>query len=78
MGRPKKQGKHSTRVLSGRGRPAPAWVRELARLGFGTRGPCTACDEWATLLNGFCAACTRTSPCIDTRSQAQAESANTP
>jgi len=56
MRRAKKQGKHSTRLLSGRGRRAPAWVRELARLGLGTRGPCTACVEWATLRNGVCAA----------------------
>jgi hypothetical protein len=67
MRRATKQGKHSTRLLSGRGRRAPAWVRELARLGLGTRGPCTACVEWATLRNGVCAACARASACMDTR-----------
>ena len=70
MGRAKKQGKYSTRVLSGRGRPAPAWVRELARLGLGTRGPCTTCDAWATLRNGLCVACARASTCIETRAEA--------
>jgi hypothetical protein len=40
--------------ISGRGRRAPAWVRELERLELGVRGQCPSCDKWGTLQNGIC------------------------
>ena len=49
-----KKANQTKALISGRGRRAPAWVRELERLELGVRGQCPSCDKWGTLQNGIC------------------------
>jgi hypothetical protein len=50
----RKKANQARALLSGRGRRAPAWVRELERLGLGVRGQCPLCREWGTIRDGAC------------------------
>jgi len=56
-----KRANQSKALISGRGRRAPHWARELTRLGLGVRGQCPSCDQWATLRNGLCGTCSSAS-----------------